>query len=142
MWFRLILSAVLASLAIAGCGGERSPHGGDRSRGGEGAAATRDRGQIRDVIRRFDAASLAGDRRAMCALVDPAKPRYLEVIGEPCEVSLSGTLTADSERDVRGRTITSVEIAGDKAVAHTRGLSGARDVELHRTEGQWLILGV
>jgi hypothetical protein len=38
--------------------------------------------------------------------------------------------------------ITSVESAGDQAVAHTRGPSCARDLELHRTEGHWLILGV
>jgi hypothetical protein len=56
-------------------------------------------------------------------------------------VSLSGTLTAHFERDVRGRMIASVEIAGDKAVAHTRGPSGALDLELHRTERHWLILG-
>jgi hypothetical protein len=53
----------------------------------------------------------------------------------------AGAVTADSERDVRGRMITSVEIAGDKAVAHTRGPSGALDLELHRTERHWLILG-
>src|SRR3954463_3780682 len=100
------------------------------------------RAQIRDVIGRFRAASLAGDSGAMCALVDPAKLRYLELIGQPCEVSLSGTLTADSERDVRGRMVTSVEIAGDKAVAHTRGPSGTLDLELHRSEGHWLIVGV
>src|SRR3954451_1942838 len=93
------------------------------------------RAQIRKVLRRFRAASLAADSRAKCALVDPAKLRYLELIGQPCEVLLSGTLTADSERDVRARIITSVEIAGDKAVAHTRGPSGARDLELHRSEG-------
>jgi hypothetical protein len=110
--------------------------------GGEVAAAMRDRAQISDVIRRFGAASLAGDSRALRALVDPAKVRYLEVIGQPCEVSPGGALTADSERDVRSRMITSVVIAGDKAVVHTRGLSGARDLELHRTEGHWLILGV
>jgi hypothetical protein len=142
MWFRLALAAALTSLAIAGCGGERAAHGGDRSGGGGVAAAMRDRAQIRDVLRRFRAASLAGDSGAMCALVDPAKLRYLELIGQPCEVFLSGTLTADSERDVRGRMITSVEIAGDKAVAHTRGASGARDLELQRSEGHWLIVGV
>jgi hypothetical protein len=142
MWFWLVLAAALTSLVIARCGGERSPHRADRSPGAAAAAATRDRAQIRDVIRRFDVASLAGDSSAMCALVDPAKLRYLEEIGRPCEVSLSGTLTADSERDVRSRMITSIEIAGDSAVAHTRGLSGARNLELHRTERHWLILGV
>ena len=78
----------------------------------------------------------------MCALVDPGKLRYLELIGLPCEVSMGGRLTPDSERDVRSSTITSIEIAGDDAVAHTRGSSGARDRRLHRTRGHWLIVGV
>src|SRR4051794_35610012 len=50
MWFRLAFAAALTLLAIAGCGGERPPHGGDRSRGGGVAAAMRDRARIRDVI--------------------------------------------------------------------------------------------
>jgi ABC-type methionine transport system permease subunit len=78
----------------------------------------------------------------MCALVDPAKLRYLEQIGLPCEVSLGGVLTAESERDVRNRTITSVDIVGDNAVAHTTGTGGPRDLALHRSVGHWLIIGV
>jgi len=61
MWFRLIVAVVLTSLAIAGCGGERSSHGGDRVRGGRVAAPMRDGAQVGDVMRRFAAASLAGD---------------------------------------------------------------------------------
>lgn len=101
-----------------------------------------DHSQIRDVIRRFNQASLAGDTSAMCSLVDPARLSYLEQIGQPCEVSLGGTLTPEAQRDVRSSTITTIEITGDNAVAHTRGESGTRDLRLHRTQGHWLILGV
>jgi hypothetical protein len=146
---RLVATSALLTLAAAGCGGQRS----HREQASDGAgrpaaaqvvarAAPADRAQIRDIIRRFNQASLAGDTGGMCALVDPSKLRYLDQIGQPCELSLGGTLTAESERDVRSRTITSIEISGDDAVAHTRGRSGARDLRLHRRGGRWLILGV
>lgn len=78
----------------------------------------------------------------MCALVDPSRLRYLEQIGQPCAVSLGGTLTAESERDVRSSTITAIDISGDDAVAHIRSPSGARELRLHRRRGRWLVLGV
>jgi hypothetical protein len=137
----LIATVALIACVLAGCG-EAPP---DKRVQGERAAAGSagaDRAQIRDVLRRFDLASLAGDSGGMCALVDPAKLRYLEQVGEPCEVAMSGRLTPDSERDVRSRTIASIAIAGDNAVAHTRGLSGARDLKLRRTRGHWLIVGI
>jgi hypothetical protein len=105
------------------------------------AHARRSRADPR-VIRRFNEAALTGDTGAMCALVDPAKLRYLEQIGLPCEVSLGRRLTAESERDVRSSRITRIEISGDDAVAHIRSTSGARDLRLHRRRGRWLILGV
>lgn len=107
-----------------------------------GRAARAHRAEIREVINRFNQASLAGDGGGMCALVDSSKLRYLEQIGQPCEISLGGTLTPESERDVRSSTITSIEISGDEAVAHIRGTSGARDLRLHRRRGRWLIVGV
>jgi hypothetical protein len=148
MRFRSIATMVLTALAIAGCG-ERS-HPTPASNSAERAPSPRavagtaraDRADIRAVIQRFNRASLAADSRRMCALVDPAKLRYLEQIGQPCELSLGGSLTAESERDVRSATITSVEISGEGAVAHVRGLSGVRDLRLHRRRGHWLILGV
>jgi hypothetical protein len=145
----LIATAALVALAIAGCGGQRShaqqaSDSADRSRSAPAAARAEraDRAQIRDVIQRFNRASLAGDSGGMCALVDPSKLRYLEQVGQPCELSLGGTLTAESARDVRSSTITAIDISGDDAVAHTRGRSGARDLRLHRRGGRWLILGV
>src|SRR4051794_24191451 len=130
MRFRLVVTSALMALAIAGYGGER-PHQAQASDDAEwqnvGAvsSATRaDRAQIRDVIRRFNVASLAGDSGGMCALVDPSKLRYLQQIGQPCEVSLGGRLTAESERDVRSSTITAIDISGDDALAHIRGTSG------------------
>jgi hypothetical protein len=94
------------------------------------------------VIRGFSRAELAGDKRAMCALVDPSKLQYLEQVGNPCEMLYAGTLTAESAREVRNRTITSIEIKGDDAVAHIGGTSGARDLRLRRRGGHWRILGV
>jgi hypothetical protein len=134
------IGALAGALLLAGSGGQRSehperPHGVAKYRGGEPS----DGAAIRDVIRRFRSARLAADSSAQCALIDPATLRYLEQIGEPCEVLQSGTLTAESERDVRSRTIASIEIDGDSAVAHTRGLSGARHITLHRIEGRWFI---
>jgi hypothetical protein len=35
--------------------------------------------------------------------------------------------------------ITSIEIDGDTAAAHMRGLSGPRDITLHRIKGRWFI---
>ena len=137
----LIATVALIGCVLAGCGEappDKGVQGGQAAAGSAGA----DRAQIRDVLRRFDLASLVGDSGGMCALVDPAKLRYLEQIGEPCEVSMSGRLTPDSERDVRTSKIISIEIAGDNAVAHTRGSSGKTDLKLHRTRGQWLIVGV
>lgn len=137
----LIATVALIACVLAGCGEappDKGVQGGQAAAGSAGA----DRAQIRDVLRRFDLASLVGDSGGMCALVDPAKLRYLEQIGEPCEVSMSGRLTPDSERDVRTSKIISIEIAGDNAVAHTRGSSGKTDLKLHRTRGQWLIVGV
>jgi hypothetical protein len=137
--------AVLAvTVLISGCGA--SSRSGRTSTGAAVAHATvrtaaRDQARIRDLIRRFNEASLAGDSGAMCALIDPGKRRYLEQIGHPCEVSLGGELTPDSERDVHSRTITSIDINGDDAVAHTDGADGARDLALRRTEGDWLIVG-
>jgi hypothetical protein len=144
----LVATVALAVFAIAGCGGGRShppaSKSAERSQGAQAAtrAARAERAQIRDVIHRFNRASLAGDSGRMCALVDPSTLRYLELIGQPCVVSLGGTLTAESERDVRSATITSIEIRGDDAVAHVRGTSGVRDLRLHRRRGVWLILGV
>jgi hypothetical protein len=89
------------------------------------------------VIRRFNKASLAGDSGAMCALVDPSKLRYLEQIGQPCEVALGGRLTPESERDERTGAITSIDIGDDTAVAHIRSA-----VHLRRRAGHWLIVGV
>ena len=143
------IAALTVALALAGCG-ERS---GRNQRPQDGTVTTRttapsmsatnaDRAQIRDVIRRFNEASLAGDSTAMCALVDPAKLRYLEQIGLPCEISLGGTLTPASERDVRSRTISSIDVKGDNAVAHTTGTDGPRDLRLRRSVGHWLIVGV
>src|SRR4051794_40094939 len=149
MRFRSILALLLTTLAVAGCGEERShraqqSHPVERTESAPAAAgvASRDGAQIRDVIRRFNRAALAGDSSAMCALVDPAKLRYLEQIGQRCEDSLGGTLTRESERDVRSITISSIEIRGDNAVAQLRAASGARDLSLRRTEGDWLIVGV
>jgi len=51
----------------------------------------------------------------------------------------SGTLTAESERDVRSTKVTAVEIDGDRAVAHARSVHGVRDIELRRVDGTWLI---
>ena len=133
-----VIAALAGALLLAGCGGQRSerparPHGVAKSRGGE----TSDSAAIRDGIRRFNSARLAADSTAQCALIDPPTLRYLEQIGEPCEVLQSGT--AESERDVRSRNIAAIEIDGDNAVTHTRGLSGARDITLHRIEGRWFI---
>jgi hypothetical protein len=145
---RLVATSALIALAFAGCGGQHShpqqaSDGAGRSPAAQvvARAARADRAQIRDVIRRFNQASLAGDSGGICALVDPSKLRYLEQIGQPCEVSLGGTLTAESARDVRSSTITSIEITGDDAVAHIGGTSGARDLRLRRRGGHWLILG-
>jgi hypothetical protein len=127
---RLIATSALIALALAGCGDEHSR----RKGASDGAGPSRtsqltraDRRQIRDVIRRFNKAALAGDTNGMCALVDPSTLRYLEQIGQPCEVSLGGTLTAESERDVRTSRITAIDISGDDAVAHIRSISGTRD---------------
>jgi hypothetical protein len=135
-----VIAALAGALLLAGCAGQRSerperPHDLAKSRRGE----TSDSAAIRDVIRRFNSARLAAESSAQCALIDPATLRYLEQIDEPCEVLQGGTLTAESERDVRSRNIASIEIDGDNAVAHTRGLSGARDITLHRIEGRWFI---
>lgn len=137
------LAALTVAVAVSGCGSRsgsvgtpgRAPRAADAS---DDEAAT-DRARIRDVIRRFNQATLAGDTGAMCALVDPAKLRYLEQIGLPCEVCLGGTLTPQSERDVRSRTITSIEITGDDAVAHAEGVDGRCEVALRRSAGHWLI---
>jgi hypothetical protein len=137
----LIATVALIACVLAGCG-EAPPDKGVRGGRPDAGSAGADRAKIRRVIRRFNLASLAGDSGAMCALVDPAKLRYLELIGQPCEVSMSGRLTPDSERDVRTSKIISIEIAGDNAVAHTRGSSGKTDLRLRRTGGQWLIVGV
>jgi hypothetical protein len=137
----LIATVALIACVVAGCGEAPADKGVRGGRPDAGSAAA-DRRQIRDVLRRFNVARLAGDGGRTCALVDPAKLRYLELIGLPCEVSMGGRLTPDSERDVRSRAITSIGIAGDNAVAHNRGLSGARDFKLHRTRGQWLFVGV
>jgi hypothetical protein len=135
-----LIGALGGAVLLAGCGEQRSeraerPHGVATSRGGE----TADIAAIRAVIRRFNSARLAADSGAQCALIDPATLRYLEQIGERWEVLQSGTLTAESERDVRSRIIAFIEVDGDSAVAHTRGRSGARDIALHRIEGHWFI---
>jgi hypothetical protein len=144
---RLIATSALIALAIAGCGGQPShpkqaSDGARRSAHAVGDSGRADRAEIRDVIRRFSRAELAGDSRAICALVDPSKLQYLEQIGNPCEVLFAGTLTAESAREVRSRTITSIEIKGNDAVAHIGGTSGARDLRLRRRGGHWRILGV
>jgi hypothetical protein len=144
--FVAALAALAVAVAVVGCGAP--PESGQRPEGTLRAAdaadgeAAADRARIRDLIRRFNQASLAGDAGAMCALVDPAQLRYLEQIGQPCEVSLGGTLTPQSRRDVRSRTITSIQITGDDAVAHTEGVGGPRDLTLRRTAGHWLIRGL
>jgi hypothetical protein len=144
--FVTALAALAVAVAAFGCGAPsesgQAPDGAPRAADAADGEAAADRAQIRDLIRRFNQASLAGDAGAMCALVDPAKLRYLEQIGQPCEVSLGGTLTPESERDVRSRTIASIQITGDDAVAHTEGVGGARDLALRRTAGHWLIRGV
>jgi hypothetical protein len=78
----------------------------------------------------------------MGALVDPSKLRYLERIGQPCEVSLGSTLTAESEREVRTWTVTAIDITGNDAVADIRSASSTRDLHLHRRQDHWLILGL
>jgi len=137
----LTIMPVLAACGGQGAGGAdrpprgRDPHGA-RTPGARGGSDER---RVRDVIRRWNTASLNGDAVAACALVDPAKLRYLEQIDLPCELLQSGTLTAESERDVRSTKVTAVELDGDRAVAHTRSLDGGRDIELHRINGTWLI---
>jgi hypothetical protein len=141
-WRHVLVSAALIALALAGRDGRsHAPSASHHGGGGRGDARV-DRAQIRDVIRRFDAARLAADAGASCELVDPSKLRYLEQIGLPCEVSLGGTLTPESERDVRTSAITSIDIHGDRAVAHIRSAGGRRDLQLHRRGGHWLIVGV
>jgi len=144
----IAVAALAVVVAVSGWGGraqsaQPSPSA-ETQRPDQQALGTAevDRTRIRDVIHRFNEASLAGDSDAVCALVDPAKLSYLDQIGQPCEQALGGTLTADSERDVRSRAITSIEIKGNDAVAHTRGVNGPRDLALHRTAGRWLIVGV
>jgi hypothetical protein len=139
---RLIATSALIALAIAGCGGQRShvkqpSDAVARSRTAQPVAdaGRADRANIRDVIRRFNQASLAGHSGAMCALVDPAKLQYLEQIGNPCQMLYAGRLTAESAREVRNGTITSIEIKGDGAVAHIGGTSGAQDLRLHHRGG-------
>jgi hypothetical protein len=84
MPFRLIATSALRALAIAGCGGPRShpkqaADAAGRSAHAVGDLGRADRAEIRDVIRHFSRAEkLAGDSRAICALVDPSKLQYLE----------------------------------------------------------------
>jgi hypothetical protein len=132
--------ALVAAVLLAGCGGHRSglaesAPGAGRSHGAERS----DGAEIRAVIQRFNRAALAADSGAQCALIDPATLRYLEQIDERCEVVQGGTLTPQSARDVRSRTINAIEITGDAAVAHTSGLGGPRDITLHRIDGRWYI---
>ena len=99
----LTITPVLAARGGQGAGGADRPLGAGkphRSRT-SGTRAGSDERRVRDVIRRWNTAALNGDAIAACALVDPAKLRYLEQIGLPCELVQSGTLTAESERDVR-----------------------------------------
>lgn len=144
----IAVAAVAMAVAVSGCGGRSQSSqpstSAETQRPGHEAvdSGAVERAQIRDVIRRFNQASLVGDSGAMCALVDPAKLRQLNQVGQPCEVSLGGTLTPDSERDVRSRAVTAIEIKGNDAVAHTRGVNGPRDLALRRTAGRWLIVGV
>jgi hypothetical protein len=114
---------VLIALAIAECGDERS----QPRRASDGAHSSRaaqlsraDRGQIRDVIRRFTEAALAGDTVGMCALVIASKLRYLEQFGLPCEVSLGGRLTAD-----RSATSAAAESPASISTVITRSLTSA-----------------
>jgi hypothetical protein len=114
----------------------------DHGSGNAFAVARADRAHISAVVDRFNKASLAGDTRTMGALVDPSKLRYLEQIGQPCEVSLGSTLTAESEREVRTWTVTAIDITGNDAVADIRSASSTRDLHLHRRQDHWLILGL
>jgi hypothetical protein len=143
---RSILTVALLALLVASCGGEpahraQPSNGAARSQSPHKTAADADRAQIRDVIRRWNEAELAGDTDAICALVDPAKLEYLEQIGQPCEALYSGVLTPESERDVRSSTITSIEINGADAVAHTHEVSGTHELRLRRTGGHWRVVG-
>ena len=116
-------------------------HGGKGTRSAQGArtGGRSEADKVRDVVHAWIRASLAGDATAMCALVHPAKLQYLEQIDHPCEDLMSGTLTDKSARDAHSTTIASVDIHGDTAVAHIRSLMGARDLELARVAGTWLI---
>ena len=76
----LIATVALIACVLAGCG-EAPPDKGVRGARAAASSAGADRARIRAVVRRFNLASLAGDSGAMCALVDPAKLRYLEQIG-------------------------------------------------------------
>ena len=137
----LTITPVLAACGGQGAGGADRPLGAGKPHGSRtsGTRAGSDERRVRDVIRRWNTAALNGDAIAACALVDPAKLRYLEQIGLPCELVQSGTLTAESERDVRSTKVTAVEIDGDRAVAHARSVHGVRDIELRRVDGTWLI---
>ena len=136
----LTITPVLAACGGQGAGGADRPLGAGGPHGARtpGSRAGSDERKVRDVIRRWNTASLRGGAAA-CALVDPATLHYLEQIDLPCESVQSGTLTAESERDVRSTRVTAIEIDGDRAVAHTRSLHGGRDIELHRVGGTWLI---
>ena len=119
--------ALVASLALAACGGDKGPS---------------PEQQVRATLADFGKATAAKDYKALCTRVlAPSLVAQVTEIGLPCEVALRQGLGQVKQPTI---TVGRVEVKGEKATAEVRssaaGQEPSRDtVELQRVKGSWRI---
>ena len=123
---RLPAVALLAALALAGCG-DSGPS---------------DEQQIRGTLDQFAQATAAKDYEALCQRIfAPKLVETLEQIGLPCEAALRKGIEGVKQPQI---SVGAVTVDGDSAKAEVRssadGQKPSQDtVELDRVNGQWRI---
>jgi hypothetical protein len=122
---RRLFVALLAGVALAGCGGGPT-----------------DEEQVRDTVDAFSKATAAKDYDKLCKqLLAPKLLEQIEQAGLPCEVALSKGLGDVKDPKVTVGTIT---VNGESATADIRtsaaGQEPSRDMlKLSRIAGRWQI---